>query len=69
MSAVQHMVLLKFKEEIGDDKIVEIFNQLEELTRLIGGISYFAGGPYSMERAATRSRAISISSSFMPAVR
>lgn len=47
MSAVQHMVLLKFKEETGDDKIVEIFNQLEELTRLIGGITYFAGGPYS----------------------
>lgn len=47
MPAIQHLVLLKFKADIADEKIGELFGQLEGLTQLIEGITSFAGGPYS----------------------
>ena len=47
MSAVQHMVLLKFKTGVPQKTIDTIFSELEELQDLIPGITYFAGGPYS----------------------
>lgn len=47
MPGIQHLVLVKFKPEVDNDTIEKLFAQLEELKQLIGGISYFAGGPYS----------------------
>ncbi len=47
MSAIQHMVLLKFKPEVNDDSVEDVFSIIAELKQLIPGISYYAGGPYS----------------------
>ena len=47
MSQIQHIVLFKFKPEVTTEKIMELFRLLAELQRLIPGITYFAGGPYS----------------------
>jgi hypothetical protein len=47
MPAVQHLVLLKFKPDVAQRTIDSIFSELEELQDLIGGITYFAAGPYS----------------------
>jgi hypothetical protein len=47
MPKIHHMVLLKFKPEVTQDKIALTFNLLGELQQLIQGITYFSGGPYS----------------------
>jgi hypothetical protein len=47
MPQIQHMVLLKFKQQVSPEKITELFNQLAELQQFIPGITYYAGGPYS----------------------
>ncbi|MBD1880656.1 MULTISPECIES: Dabb family protein [unclassified Coleofasciculus] len=47
MPQIQHMVLLKFKPEITQEKIADLLNQLGELQQLIPGITYYAGGAYS----------------------
>ncbi|MBD2045621.1 Dabb family protein [Coleofasciculus sp. FACHB-64] len=47
MPQIQHMVLLKFKPEITQEKIADLLNQLGELQLLIPGITYYAGGAYS----------------------
>ena len=45
MPQVQHIVLFKFKPEITEEKIKEIFAQLAELPKKIPGIIYYASGP------------------------
>ena len=47
MAAVQHMVLLKFKSDITEEAIADIFAQVKELQQLIDGIRHCAGGPYA----------------------
>jgi len=47
MPEVQHVVLIKFKQDITEDQIVDVYAQLEELKEWIPGILSFAGGPYS----------------------
>ncbi len=44
---IHHMVLLKFKPSISEDKIDVLFSQIAELKNLIPGIEYYADGPYS----------------------
>ena len=46
MAAVKHMVLVKFKPDVSDETIAEIYRQLAELQTLIPGIGDFHGGPY-----------------------
>ena len=47
MPAVQHMVVVKFKSGVTQQKIDELFVQLREFWSKMPGITYFAGGPYS----------------------
>ncbi len=47
MPAVQHMVLVRFKSGVSQEKIDELFALLRELPSLIPGITHFSGGPYS----------------------
>lgn len=47
MPRVQHMVLLKFRSDVAEAAIEEMFRELAELKTKIDGIEYFAGGPYS----------------------
>ncbi len=49
MPAVQHMVLLKFKPDVTDEMIEDLFAELAELQELVPGITYFAGGPYASD--------------------
>ena len=45
--SIQHVVLLKIKDEVSEEKVSDLFEKLAELKQLIPGITYFAGGPYS----------------------
>ena len=45
--SIQHVVLLKIKNDVSEEKVSELFTKLAELKELIPGITYFAGGPYS----------------------
>jgi hypothetical protein len=45
--AVQHMVMLSFKDGTTQQQKDEVFRQLSELKQLIPGITYYAGGEYS----------------------
>lgn len=45
MTQIQHIVLLKFKQEVTNEKISYLFGLLEELPQLIEGITYYLGGP------------------------
>lgn len=47
MPAVQHMVLLRFKADVSEATIGELFEQLQGLRERIDGITCFAGGPYA----------------------
>ncbi len=47
MPQIQHLVLLKFKPEINQEKIQYLFDRLAELQQLISGIDRFSGGKYS----------------------
>ncbi|MEH2014476.1 Dabb family protein [Nostoc sp.] len=47
MPLIQHIVLLKFQPQTPAEKIVDIFRHLQEITKLIPGITYFTGGTYS----------------------
>lgn len=47
MPAVQHMVILKFKASVPQEKIDTIFSELAGLQSLIPGINRFLGGPYA----------------------
>lgn len=47
MAAVQHMVMVKFKSSVPQQKIDELFAELREFWSKMPGITYFAGGPYS----------------------
>ena len=44
---IQHMVLLKFREDVAQEAIDDCFADLAELQNKIDGITYFRGGPYS----------------------
>ena len=47
MPAVQHIVLFKFKPEVSEETVADLFSQLAELKNLIPGMTHFSGGPYS----------------------
>lgn len=47
MPIVQHMVVVKFKPDVSNKKIDEVFAQLREFWGRMSGITYFSGGPYS----------------------
>ena len=47
MPSIQHIVLLKFKSEVTEETIADLFCQLEQLKDIILGIMHFSGGPYS----------------------
>lgn len=47
MSAVQHMVVVKFRPEVTSTEIDQVLNSLNEFWRVTRGIRYFAAGPYS----------------------
>lgn len=47
MPRVHHMVLLKFKPTVPPSEVDYLFGRLKELQRLIDGIDYYSGGPYS----------------------
>ncbi|MDZ8056199.1 MAG: Dabb family protein [Aulosira sp. ZfuVER01] len=47
MPQIQHMVLFKFKPEVPAEKITGFLKQLQEISKTLPGITYFAGGPYS----------------------
>lgn len=47
MPAVQHMVLLKFKPEVAQRRIDEIFSMLRRMPDKIEGITHYSGGPYA----------------------
>ncbi len=47
MKKVQHMVLLKFKDNVSHATIDECFAALADLQGLIDGIEHFSGGAYS----------------------
>ena len=47
MAVVQHMVLVKFKPDVSDEQIDELFAQIAALQELIPGITHFGGGSYA----------------------
>lgn len=47
MAKVHHMVFLKFKRGITEDRLADVFAQLANLQEVIAGIEYFQAGPYS----------------------
>lgn len=47
MAKVHHMVFLKFKRDVSEDSVADVFAQLAQLQELIPGIEYFQGGPHS----------------------
>jgi len=49
MSTIKHVVLLRFKPEISQSKIDEIFAALAGLKDKIPGLLDFSGGPYSSD--------------------
>lgn len=53
MSKFCHIVLLKFKKEIGVDQIQDVFKSLQSLLddKKIAGLLSFSGGPYSSPEA------------------
>jgi hypothetical protein len=44
---IQHMVLLRFKPDISEQQIDRLFEQVDDLKRVVPGMRYFAGGKYS----------------------
>ena len=49
MPQIKHMVILKFKPEVPQATIDDLFRQLAGLQDQIAGILDFSGGPYSSE--------------------
>src|SRR5687768_18495421 len=47
MPRVHHMVLLRFKPSMTEEKIRTLWTDLDALRKVIPGIVYFRGGPYS----------------------
>ncbi len=47
MSQVKHAVLFRFKKEMPEAKLQEIFAALDGLRQKIPGLLDFSGGPYS----------------------
>ena len=47
MPTVQHMVVVKFKPDVSQGKIDELFAKLYDFWHMMSGLTYFAGGPYS----------------------
>ena len=47
MAAVQHMVLLKFKADVSQQRIDEIYAMLAGMQDKIDGITHYSGGRYS----------------------
>lgn len=47
MPRVQHMVILKFKPEVTQERIDELFAMVDAMQGKIPGIEYCKGGPYS----------------------
>lgn len=47
MAAIQHMVLLKFKPEVSEEQIEELFQDIGALKQRLPGITHYGGGPYS----------------------
>ena len=47
MPAVQHMVVVKFKSSVPQQRIDDLFAELRVFWSKMPGITYFAGGPYS----------------------
>ena len=47
MPGIQHIVVVKFKPDVSEETIDDLFAQLAELQQLIPGITHFSGGPYS----------------------
>jgi hypothetical protein len=45
MTKIQHIVLLKFKQETTDEKIAYLFGLLGRLQELFPGITHFSHGP------------------------
>jgi hypothetical protein len=44
---IQHMVLLRFKPDISEQEIGSLFQQVDDLKRVVPGMRYFAGGKYA----------------------
>ena len=44
---IQHIVLLKFKDEVSSARIQDLFAQIGELQQLISGITNYKWGEYS----------------------
>lgn len=44
---IQHMVLVKFKDDVEPPQIDELFQQLAGLQQKIPGMTHFSGGPYA----------------------
>lgn len=49
MPQIKHMVILKFKPDVPQATIDDLFRQLAGLQDQIAGILDFSGGPYSSE--------------------
>ena len=54
MSAVQHMVMVKFKPDVSNEKAMELLNSVFALKDIIPGITHCAGGPYSSPEGMNR---------------
>lgn len=46
-SMVDHLVLFRFRRDVSQGRIAEVFETLRQLTRRIEGISSFRGGAYN----------------------